>query len=296
MDQNYNGMNVENNNKGLLSLILGIISILFSCVIVGIIPGIISIISGIKNKQGDKKAKVGLILGIVGTALSLIGIIIWIIAGAALVARLSDRDDFVGTGDSYDYSSYDYDIEEDYYNDDVIEENDNIGDISSDTEADTEQEDNVVITDIDGYTPDYDIMLIGSDEVGYTYVPSNFLPFQETGGTGFDNSVQYAYGYEIIGLNSMVSEYDAYTFAQALASTAYSNDAVDHDSIILSTENINGIYGYSIMEYYPGDNMYLYIFVFDGEDGLLHYNSVEFINGGDYNDLWETVFYNYYLN
>ncbi len=264
MDSNYNnGMDVKNNdngNKGLLSLIMGIISILFSCGVVGIIPGIVAIVSGSENKRSDTKAKTGLVLGIIGTILSVIGIIVWIIVwAAAVVAGASNIKEIGTTTNSYDYDLYNYDTEENSYDyNDTEEAYDSTEDNGYATEADKEQEENVVTTNVDGYTPEYDIMLIGSDEVGYTYVPSNFISFTEAGGTGFDNTVQYAYGYEIIGLNSMVSEYDAYTYAQAIASISYSDDAIDQNSITLSTETINGIYGYSIMEYYPGDNMFFY--------------------------------------
>lgn len=61
MDSNYNnGMNVKNNdngNKGLLSLIMGIISILFSCGVVGIIPGIVAIVSGAKISRAIQRRR-----------------------------------------------------------------------------------------------------------------------------------------------------------------------------------------------------------------------------------------------
>lgn len=247
---------------------------------------------GNKNAQYDKKAKVGMILGIVGSVLSLISIVIWLLMGTAILAPLLVKNNVTANSNTNTYTT-EWD---DWMTEDLTAEPISTMEITENsTEGSTESAGNVVVTDIEGYTPEYGTMLIGSDEVGYTYVPDDFYVFSEIGGTGFDNSVQYGNGQMIVGLNSMQTEYSAYDMAQAFAQATYDNEAVDSTSIVLSTEEINGIYGYTMMAYYPADNCFLYTFVFDGTDGLVHYNSVEFPSDG-YTDLWKTVFYNYYLN
>lgn len=282
----------QKNPSGIPSLVLGICSIVFSCGILGVIPGIIAIVLGNKNTQYDKKAKVGMILGIVGSVLSLISIVIWLLMGTAILAPLLVKNNVTANSNTNTYTT-EWD---DWMTEDLTAEPISTMEITENsTEGSTESAGNVVVTDIEGYTPEYGTMLIGSDEVGYTYVPDDFYVFSEIGGTGFDNSVQYGNGQMIVGLNSMQTEYSAYDMAQAFAQATYDNEAVDSTSIVLSTEEINGIYGYTMMAYYPADNCFLYTFVFDGTDGLVHYNSVEFPGDG-YTDLWKTVFYNYYLN
>ena len=282
----------QKNPSGIPSLVLGICSIVFSCGILGVIPGIIAIVLGNKNAQYDKKAKVGMILGIVGSVLSLISIVIWLLMGTAILAPLLVKNNVIANSNTNTYTT-EWD---DWMTEDLTAEPISTMEITENsTEGSTESAGNVVVTDIEGYTPEYGTMLIGSDEVGYTYVPDDFYVFSEIGGTGFDNSVQYGNGQMIVGLNSMQTEYSAYDMAQAFAQATYDNEAVDSTSIVLSTEEINGIYGYTMMAYYPADNCFLYTFVFDGTDGLVHYNSVEFPGDG-YTDLWKTVFYNYYLN
>lgn len=282
----------QKNPSGIPSLVLGICSIVFSCGILGVIPGIIAIVLGNKNAQYDKKAKVGMILGIVGSVLSLISIVIWLLMGTAILAPLLVKNNVTANSNTNTYTT-EWD---DWMTEDLTAEPISTMEITENsTEGSTESAGNVVVTDIEGYTPEYGTMLIGSDEVGYTYVPDDFYVFSEIGGTGFDNSVQYGNGQMIVGLNSMQTEYSAYDMAQAFAQATYDNEAVDSTSIVLSTEEINGIYGYTMMAYYPADNCFLYTFVFDGTDGLVHYNSVEFPSDG-YTDLWKTVFYNYYLN
>ena len=297
MQTNVNPAQEEPKNpSGTPSLVLGICSIVFSCGILGVIPGIIAIVLGNKNTQYDKKAKVGMILGIVGSVLSLISIVIWLLMGTAILAPLLVKNNVTANSNTNTYTT-DWD---DWMTEDLTAEPISTIEITENstensTEGSTEAAGNVVVTDIEGYTPEYGTMLIGSDEVGYTYVPDDFYVFSEIGGTGFDNSVQYGNGQMIVGLNSMQTEYSAYDMAQAFAQATYDNEAVDSTSIVLSTEEINGIYGYTMMAYYPADNCFLYTFVFDGTDGLVHYNSVEFPGDG-YTDLWKTVFYNYYLN
>lgn len=282
----------QKNPSGIPSLVLGICSIVFSCGILGVIPGIIAIVLGNKNTQYDKKAKVGMILGIVGSVLSLISIVIWLLMGTAILAPLLVKNNVTANSNTNTYTT-EWD---DWMTEDLTAEPISTMEITENsTEGSTESTGNVVVTDIEGYTPEYGTMLIGSDEVGYTYVPDDFYVFSEIGGTGFDNSVQYGNGQMVVGLNSMQTEYSAYDMAQAFAQATYDNEAVDSTSIVLSTEEINGIYGYTMMAYYPADNCFLYTFVFDGTDGLVHYNSVEFPGDG-YTDLWKTVFYNYYLN
>ncbi len=282
----------QKNPSGIPSLVLGICSIVFSCGILGVIPGIIAIVLGNKNAQYDKKAKVGMILGIVGSVLSLISIVIWLLMGTAILAPLLVKNNVTANSNTNTYTT-EWD---DWMTEDLTAEPISTMEITENsTEGSTESAGNVVVTDIEGYTPEYGTMLIGSDEVGYTYVPDDFYVFSEIGGTGFDNSVQYGNGQMVVGLNSMQTEYSAYDMAQAFAQATYDNEAVDSTSIVLSTEEINGIYGYTMMAYYPADNCFLYTFVFDGTDGLVHYNSVEFPGDG-YTDLWKTVFYNYYLN
>lgn len=306
MEQNTDNMQTNVNpiqekspmSSGIPSLVLGICSIVFSCGILGVIPGIIAIVLGNKNAQYDKKAKAGMILGIVGSVLALISIVIWLVMGTGVLVPLILKYNVTANGyndaDMYTTEWDDW-MTEDLTAEPISTMETTENSTENSTEGSTESAGNVVVTDIEGYTPEYGTMLIGSDEVGYTYVPDDFYVFSEAGGTGYDNSVQYGNGQMIVGLNSMQTEYSAYDIAQVYAQAIYNNEAVDTSSIVLSTEQINGIYGYTMMAYFPADNCFLYTFIFDGTDGLSHYISVEFPGDG-YTDLWKTVFYNYYLN
>ena len=104
-----------------------------------------------------------------------------------------------------------------------------------------------------------------------------------------------AYGYIVIGMQSGDVGLTAADFNYALNEIAKENPDVDSSSIVSTKESINGIAGYKRIVYYPADDMYLITFTFDGEDGILHYISVEYpASETEYSDLFETVVYNYH--
>lgn len=302
MDQNYynNGVypqpdipqNQQPNEEkkgamGLISLILGIVSIPATCCFgAGSMFGIPAIILGAISQKKDGRGKIGMILGIVGSALS---VIVGIVALCIIV--FSEMDTPTSNYDDYDIDDYygAYDEDDDWYLDDDYS-------TTEWTEAGTED-----IDGVSGYVPSYAVMEIGDEFVGYSYAPNGWLPYEELGGTGFTYSVQWANpenGTEIINLSSMSVEdtpegVNAEYFAEAVAEGERQSDLVDSASVTLEAVTYNGINGYLITSYYMVDDMTLYIFTFDGPNGELRYLSVETYNDGMYTDLYKTVLTNF---
>lgn len=298
MESNYaqasSVQTVEKKPTDTASLILGIVSIVFSASCFGVIPGVLAIVFGYKNRSVNTRAKAGMITGIIGTCLSVVlGLLISVIVAICVVSAVKERDnsyyDDCGYEDYYD--DYNEPVTE-YINNDLESTAESV--MPEDlTEFEGEQVADVVINNT-GYVPDYTTKVIGSAEVGYTIVPDNYYEFHESGGHAFTNVVQYSYGFSVVGLCSAPTSTIAYEFAKSLEEYSRSSADVDQSSIQVSTEEINGIYGYKKVVYYPADDMYLITFVFDGEDGLLHYISVEYPAYDTVQDLWETVMYNYH--
>lgn len=302
MDQNYYNVGVysqpnvpqepqPNQEKkgvmGVISLILGIISIPATCCFgAGSLFGIPAIILGAISQKKDSKGKIGMILGIVGSALSVIaGIVaICIIALSGVNTQGSDYDDY-DMGAVYDYDD-DYD---DWLDTDVYDT----------TEwGDTDAEE---VNEVDRYTPSYAVMQIGNDDTGYSYVPEGWIGFHEIGGTGFTYTVQVANqknATEIVNLSAMSPEElregaNAYGLAVALENGEKTNPSVDPSSVYMEPRTYGEISGYYLESYYTADDMYLYRLTFDGSDGKLHYISVEVYADSEYSDLFETVAANF---
>ena len=280
--------------KGLVSLITGIGSIVLSCLFpLGIAAGIVAIISGNQSREKDNRGKYGFILGIIGAALSLvIGIVSLIILITTVFHHNSTTTS--GNGGWTNAGNISTEMMATEYTTELIatEDTETSMDASSETTEAGDTFDNVVTS---SYTPAYETMEVGDDTVGYCLVPSNFSHFTEVGGTMLPNAVQYAYGYIVIGMQSGDVGLTAADFNYALNEIAKENPDVDSSSIVSTKESINGIVGYKRIVYYPADDMYLITFSFDGEDGLLHYISVEYpASETEYSDLFETVVYNYH--
>lgn len=285
-------------SKGLVALITGIVSIVLSCLSpLGIVAGIVAIINGNTSKNIDKRGKIGFILGVIGSVLSVAVLIIGLTVTLIVVVGNS-----LSTHSSYDSS---YFVTQETQSDgwdgnshDVFSNTENTEDISglhNDENLDFSAGDfdNVITS---SYTPAYETIEVGDDAVGYCQVPANFYRFTEAGGTMLPNAVQYAYGYIVIGMQSgTTGGLSAKTFHEALLSDSKTNPDIDPDSVVATKESINGIEGYKLVVYYPADSIYLNTFVFDGTDGQLHYISVEYpASETDYSDLFETVVYNYH--
>lgn len=255
--------------KGLVSLITGIGSVVLSCLFpLGLAAGIVAIISGNQSREKDNRGKYGFVLGIIGSALSLVAVIVCLII---LILTVPHRNNTT-TSSNGGWT--------------------NTNTISTETTEADDTFDNVVTS---SYTPAYETMEVGDDTVGYCQVPANFCSFIEAGGTMFPNAVQYAYGYIVVGMQAGDAGLTAADFNYALNEIAKENPDVDSSSIISTKESINGIAGYKRIVYYPADDMYLITFTFDGEDGILHYISVEYpASETEYSDLFETVVYNYH--
>ena len=280
--------------KGLVSLITGIGSIVLSCLFpLGIAAGIVAMIFGNQSREKDNRGKYGFILGIIGAALSLvIGIVSLIILITTVFHHNSTTTS--GNGGWTNAGNISTEMMATEHTTELIatEDTETSMDASSETTEAGDAFDNVVTS---SYTPAYETMEVGDDTVGYCLVPSNFSHFIEVGGTMLPNAVQYAYGYIVIGMQSGDEGLTAADFNYALNEIAKENPDVDSSSIVSTKESINGIAGYKRIVYYPADDMYLITFTFDGEDGILHYISVEYpASETEYSDLFETVVYNYH--
>lgn len=289
----------QGNSKGIVSLIIGICSIILSCLApFGVAAGIVSIVMGKKVKDTDQKGKVGFILGVVGTVLSIAilftSLIVLLFIGMSSKKELSyddSHDSYISSSTSTGDGGWssggmdDLSSEEFFYS--------STEDSSEDTSSSDSDFDNIVTS---SYTPAYETMEVGDDTVGYCLVPANFNHFVEAGGTMFPNAVQYARGYIVIGMQSgTTGGLTAEMFHEALETDFKSNPDVDPTSIVSTKESINGIEGYKLVVYYPADAIYLNTFLFDGTDGQLHYISVEYpASETEYYDLFETVVYNYH--
>lgn len=298
----------KNSWQAILALVLGILSIITSCGGIGLIFGILAIVFAVLDKnnngEGNKLASAGKITGIIGTSLSVIaGIIGLILLFSTMVVT---RDIVSNNTPDYDYD-YDYDWDDDFddgwYVTDVPSTENRTEE--RDTEDETTDDDLIIDWFTDGafmieedtnsYTPAYELKRVGNSDVGYTYVPADYMNFQEIGGTGFEYSDQYSsFSYDIVGLNADDSIH-AMAMAQSYAYFISEGDfgGNDPDTSVYAKETFGGYEGYAIKTYYPDDNMWLYIFVFDDENDRGHYISVEFHEDGEYTDLWKTVLYNF---
>lgn len=279
--------------KGLVSLITGIGSVVLSCLFpLGLAAGIVAIISGNQSREKDNRGKYGFILGIIGSALSLVAVIVCLIILILTVPHRNNTTSSNGGWTNTNTISTEAMTTERTTEQIATADTDTSMEASSETTEADDTFDNVVTS---SYTPAYETMEVGDDTVGYCLVPSNFSHFTEVGGTMLPNAVQYAYGYIVIGMQSGDVGLTAADFNYALNEIAKENPDVDSSSIVSTKESINGIAGYKRIVYYPADDMYLITFTFDGEDGILHYISVEYpASETEYSDLFETVVYNYH--
>lgn len=276
-----------------LSLIFGILSILLAFCgcggFIGVGLGVAALIlsaSARKQMTPDGVLKAGTVTAIIGTVLSVIGIILFFVLGA-----------FSHALDQYESGSTETNLYSPF-NGDTIEDLDSYFDSISTSEEPYEgdtDEPEAGSTDEPVYLPE-GTRWVGSPEVGYTAVPTTFVTFIEVGGTGWDYTKQYADGIDILGMFAS-DDYSAYDVAQAMVASLEGGavESVDTDSIIYYQDSIGGYDGYMIISYYPSDDLYLYQWIFDAEDGRAHYISAEYFVDGDNTDLWITAFYNWRL-
>ena len=87
------GQKPDSNTLGILSLIFGIVSLVFFCSCFNIITGIVAIIFGIIQLVGHKTGKGLAIAGIVTAALSIVGFFVfWGAVGSAMEDSFSNED------------------------------------------------------------------------------------------------------------------------------------------------------------------------------------------------------------
>ena len=83
---------VQNNTLGVISLVIGILGIIFSflcCPFIGIILGVIALVTGLMaNSNAQKFAKVGLILGIIAIIGGAAFLVLAFIYGGEFLARV----------------------------------------------------------------------------------------------------------------------------------------------------------------------------------------------------------------
>ena len=300
----------KNSWQAISALVLGILSIITSCGGIGLIFGILAIVFSLMDKknngEGNKLASAGQITGIIGTSLTAIAIIIFFFVVISSGLAISD---FVSNYNSSDYDNdydwdSDYDLEDDWL---YITEVPSTEDRTEDTTTEGSDTDYtstldmftdgafMIEEDTNSYTPEYELKRVGNSDIGYSYVPNLFVNFQEIGGLGFEYSEQYSsLQYDIVGISS-----DDTTHAQALAQSlsyyiaAEAYGGADPDTAVYSKETFGGYEGYAIKVYYPDEDMWVYMFMFDDENDRGHFMSVEFHADGQYADLWKTVFYNF---
>lgn len=188
--------------------------------------------------------------------------------------------------ENYDYD-YDYDYDTDYsdsYSDDDMDAAGYDEDYGDEDYGDEDY----------GYDEDAvagDMMTVGSDAVGYIDLPTNYFSWTEADPGMPEGAVQYCDGtpYNIV---TMVY-YDmpgmkAYDFAQAMGAQFESDTAIAEDSLEMATVSLGGVEAYQIYGYYPADDQWLVIWLFDSPyDDYIHYVSAEFLS--DNMDLFSMV-------
>ena len=117
--------------------------------------------------------------------------------------------------------------------------------------------------------------VVGQDTYGYVEVPKDWVNFQDING---GHSIQFSYGTTYIVTLDYVSGWTG--TAKDAANNFYAKQTADTSVTDIKTNT--GTIGkskkyntYEISMYYPTENVYLYTYWFDAEDGNLHYIALE---------------------
>ena len=168
----------------------------------------------------------------------------------------------------------------------LMEEFGSVGDYGYD---DDDGDDNTDIVSNDGDdVPAYlqDTKRVGNDEAGYIDVPSEFVLFQEEGGLSGDvESYQYSdpTGKTIFTISGYEGV-DAKAVADALLEGLEEDGAEDATG---AETTIAGYDAYQVYCYYPDENLFLVMWVFETaeHDDLVHFVGIEF-DADEYTDVW----------
>ena len=125
--------------------------------------------------------------------------------------------------------------------------------------------------------------VVGKDKYGYVTIPSDWVPFKDPS-VSID-LVQYTNGEDFI---LTMNYYDKTEVPSAM-------QAASNIKSHLASENVEGLTGatvkmgsydaYQVYGYYPDDDLWLVCWLFDGNDGYIHYLAIE---GSDhYSDFFD---------
>lgn len=141
----------------------------------------------------------------------------------------------------------------------------------------------------DNESPSYmtDTKRVGNADAGYIDVPSEFVVFQEEGGlSGAIEGFQYsdASGKTVFTVTAFDNA-DSETIANVLYESMDGDGSQDAGA---AQTTIGGYDAYQIYGYYPDDNTYLVIWVFEApdQDELVHYVAIEF-DAAQYTNVWQ---------
>lgn len=250
-EQNTNNSQAKSNKKGnglkIASLVLGIISLVLFIFNILLLPlEIIGLVLAIVYIAKNKKFCAGLVLNIIAMIISLL----LFSAGIAIITNIGEN--LIN------------------YPDDEVKEQ--IKEQIENLKNELEEYDkiNIYYNDDEKYEEGY--KYVGSDEYGYIKVPNNWNRFIDVDG---NNTIQYSYGNmwiaTIYGVDT--EEFTTYKYAQNVFNNV-KNDGVTN--LRLTMETIaDKYYAYKISCYYPDYNVYLNCWVFEDENDVKHYISIE---------------------
>ncbi len=217
------------------------------------------------NNQPPKKETnwglIGLIVGgLMLLAIFIVGFIVvifWSVWSFNKAGRLADDIVYDVTEDDYTYE-----ITEDEYTYDFVDEY-----------TDEGTEENIIESDVE-------YQRVGDALVGYIDVPADYIPFMEAGGGSNGYMMQYSdlTGRYVMTLNA----YDDISAEDAVSNLynhlLYADNGIDKDSITGAQVTINGYDAYQLYGYYPTEDKYLVIWVFETpeENDYTHYLALEF--------------------
>lgn len=198
-----------------------------------------------------------------------------IVNAAAEEENKSVYEDTQAYADDYDYD-YDYEVDMEYSDPYSIDDMDLVEMPDFDEDYGDEDYGN---EDYGDDAVSGDMITVGSDQVGYVDLASNYVKWNEIGGMP-EGSVQYCDGtsnnivtmvyYDMPGTSAM-------QVAQGMAGNLSSDTAIDPDSLDMATVTLGGVDAYQIYAYYPTDGLWLVVWIFESPyDSYVHYVSAEF--------------------
>lgn len=120
-------------------------------------------------------------------------------------------------------------------------------------------------------------MTIGSDTLGYVDIPADCYSFYDPDAS--PNALQYCYKhqYNIVTLDIIERNgVSTQEFAELYASVAKEDPEADPEQFFAGTVKFYGIGAYEISRYYPAENQYFVVYLFDSPyDDYIHYFAVE---------------------